>query len=45
MPARMHGKAMQTGKTCVECHRGIVHQLPQNADQLWDAVLAKSGRQ
>jgi nitrate/TMAO reductase-like tetraheme cytochrome c subunit len=44
MPARMHTKAMQSGKTCVECHRGIVHALPENADQLWNEAVAKTHR-
>ncbi|HEY6923965.1 MAG TPA: NapC/NirT family cytochrome c [Steroidobacteraceae bacterium] len=42
MPARKHKAAMQSGKTCVECHRGIVHTLPQNADELWSEVQAAS---
>jgi nitrate/TMAO reductase-like tetraheme cytochrome c subunit len=42
MPARMHAKAMKSGQTCVECHRGIVHTLPENAEQLWNEALAKS---
>jgi trimethylamine-N-oxide reductase (cytochrome c), cytochrome c-type subunit TorC len=39
--ARNHKKAMQTGMTCVECHRGIVHKLPDNADDLWAKVAPK----
>ena len=42
MPARSHAKAMQSGKTCIECHRGIVHTLPQNADELWGQVVARA---
>jgi cytochrome c-type protein NapC len=28
-PARMHPKAFDEGKTCIDCHKGIAHQLPQ----------------
>jgi len=44
MPARMHTKAMKSGMTCIECHRGIVHALPENAEQLWNEALAKAHR-
>ena len=27
--ARIHADAMQEGKTCIDCHKGIVHRLPQ----------------
>jgi nitrate/TMAO reductase-like tetraheme cytochrome c subunit len=40
-PARMHKKAVQSGATCIECHRGIVHKLPANDDQLWAEVAPK----
>lgn len=26
--ARMHRLAIQQGKTCIDCHKGIAHQLP-----------------
>lgn len=42
MPARMHTKAMKDGMTCIECHRGIVHTLPEDAEQLWNEALAKA---
>jgi nitrate/TMAO reductase-like tetraheme cytochrome c subunit len=45
MPARQHRKAMASGKTCIECHRGIVHALPENQEQLWNEALKKSGRE
>jgi len=41
MPSRMHAKAIKSGQTCVECHRGVVHKLPANAEQLWDETFAK----
>lgn len=27
-PAREHPKAFDEGKTCIDCHKGIAHQLP-----------------
>lgn len=27
-PARMHPQAFDEGKTCIDCHKGIAHQLP-----------------
>lgn len=42
MPRRMHAKAQESGQTCIECHRGIVHKLPENEEQLWDEVFAKT---
>ena len=42
MAARMHPSAMESGKTCIECHRGIVHALPENADELWEQVRAQA---
>lgn len=40
-PARQHKKALQTGMSCVECHRGIVHKLPENADAIWEKIAPK----
>lgn len=42
MPGRMHAKAIESGQTCIECHRGLVHALPQNEEQLWNEALAKA---
>jgi nitrate/TMAO reductase-like tetraheme cytochrome c subunit len=38
MPSRRHARAIEQGMTCIECHRGIVHDLPENDDALWDAI-------
>ncbi len=27
---RKHPKAMQDGKHCIQCHKGVVHELPQD---------------
>lgn len=32
--ARIHGDATGNGKTCIDCHQGITHQLPQPAVRL-----------
>jgi nitrate/TMAO reductase-like tetraheme cytochrome c subunit len=40
-PGRQHKKALESGMSCVECHRGIVHKLPDNADALWEQVAPK----
>jgi nitrate/TMAO reductase-like tetraheme cytochrome c subunit len=33
----MHGLADKWGMTCIECHQGIVHSLPEAFDR--DAVM------
>ncbi|MET0984147.1 MAG: NapC/NirT family cytochrome c [Steroidobacteraceae bacterium] len=43
MPSRKHAAAIKSGQTCVECHRGVAHKLPENEEQLWNEVQAKSG--
>jgi nitrate/TMAO reductase-like tetraheme cytochrome c subunit len=37
--ARRHSQAAEKGQTCVECHNGIVHKLPENADAIWEEIL------
>jgi trimethylamine-N-oxide reductase (cytochrome c), cytochrome c-type subunit TorY len=44
MPGRKHATAIEAGQTCIECHRGLVHALPANEEQIWKEVHAKSGR-
>ncbi|WP_456413884.1 NapC/NirT family cytochrome c [Thiolapillus sp.] len=29
-PARIHKDAMEEGKTCINCHKGIAHRLPRS---------------
>jgi len=36
--ARRHAKAQETGQSCIECHQGIVHKLPENWREAWDEV-------
>ncbi|BAN97352.1 periplasmic nitrate (or nitrite) reductase c-type cytochrome, NapC/NirT family [Plautia stali symbiont] len=31
--AKMHSKAVQDGQTCIDCHKGIAHHLPDMKDQ------------
>lgn len=26
--SKMHAQAMDAGKTCIDCHKGIAHKLP-----------------
>jgi nitrate/TMAO reductase-like tetraheme cytochrome c subunit len=42
MPSRRHAAAIGSGQSCIECHRGMVHALPENAEQLWNEALAES---
>lgn len=40
MAARSHQRAAENGETCIECHLGIVHELPENAYDILDEVVA-----
>ena len=31
---QQHLTAMETGQTCIDCHYGIVHELPENATEI-----------
>lgn len=44
MPSRRHAAAMKSGQTCIECHRGLVHALPEHAQELWNEAVAEAGR-
>ncbi len=36
-PARKkHAKAVKKGLTCIDCHQGIAHDLPDNWEDAWD---------
>ena len=39
--ARRHAKAEENGETCIDCHYGLVHEEPENASELYDAVAAE----
>jgi cytochrome c-type protein NapC len=32
-PQRKHPKAMKQGKTCIDCHKGIAHKLPEGYEE------------
>ncbi len=31
-PSEKHPAAMEAGKTCIDCHKGIAHKLPEGYD-------------
>ena len=35
---RRHTRALDTGQSCIDCHQGIAHKLPENWEQIWDEV-------
>ncbi|PLX35932.1 MAG: hypothetical protein C0606_17755 [Hyphomicrobiales bacterium] len=39
--ADRHEEGFDDGKTCIDCHRGIAHQLPDGADEAY-AEIAKA---
>ena len=39
--ARRHSSAMEGGDTCIDCHWGIVHEPPQNAEEILDSISAE----
>ncbi|MCC2112025.1 MAG: NapC/NirT family cytochrome c [Hyphomicrobiales bacterium] len=45
--ADRHEEGFDEGKTCIDCHRGIAHQLPEGANEAYDEIAkrveAKSG--
>ncbi|MEO1202517.1 MAG: NapC/NirT family cytochrome c [Pseudomonadota bacterium] len=36
--ARRHERAESRGETCIDCHYGIVHELPADADDIMDRL-------
>ena len=34
-----HAQADKEGKTCIDCHRGIAHQLPEGGFQEYEALV------
>ena len=41
--ARRHSQAMEKGDTCIDCHWGIVHEPPEGAEEILDAINAELG--
>ncbi len=36
--ARQHTRMAESGETCIDCHYGIVHALPENAEDILDSL-------
>lgn len=36
--ARQHSRAAEKGETCIDCHYGIVHAAPENAEDILDRI-------
>ena len=36
--ARRHAQAAEKGETCIDCHYGIVHALPENSEAILDQI-------
>ena len=39
--ARRHAQAADKGETCIDCHYGIVHALPENSEEILDSITAE----
>ena len=39
--ARRHSQAAEKGETCIDCHYGIVHALPENSEAILEALTAE----
>ena len=37
--SRIHQEALTSGKTCIDCHRGIAHTLPPKADEAYQKLV------
>jgi cytochrome c-type protein NapC len=37
--SRIHQEALTSGKTCIDCHRGIAHTLPPKADEAYQQLV------
>jgi nitrate/TMAO reductase-like tetraheme cytochrome c subunit len=40
--ARRHSTAADKGETCIDCHYGIVHELPEDAEDILDRINAEN---
>ncbi len=43
--SRIHQDALTTGKTCIDCHRGIAHTLPPKADEAYEKLVESIDKQ
>jgi cytochrome c-type protein NapC len=37
--SKTHQEALTAGKTCIDCHRGIAHKLPPNANEVYQKLV------
>lgn len=40
---RRHAQAAENGETCIDCHQGLVHELPVDWGAIWDEVEKATG--
>ena len=38
---KRHSRAIKNGQTCIECHQGVAHELPEGWEEIWDAKFEK----
>lgn len=36
--ARRHSRSLENGETCIDCHYGIVHKAPDNAEEILERI-------
>jgi nitrate/TMAO reductase-like tetraheme cytochrome c subunit len=41
--ARRHSSAADKGETCIDCHYGIVHQEPEDAEGIMERINEENG--
>jgi cytochrome c-type protein NapC len=39
--AQNHQKALDEGKTCIDCHQGIAHELPEGYLEAYKEIAAQ----
>lgn len=39
--ARLHQEGLSEGKTCIDCHKGIAHKLPPNAEEAYQKLVSE----
>ncbi len=39
--AKAHEQGLNSGKTCIDCHRGIAHTLPPNAHEAYEELMTE----
>lgn len=42
--AEQHQSALEAGGTCIDCHQGIAHQLPEGAEEATEALYKSLGK-